>query len=120
MNKIEIGVQSLKQMGVDILAAWHAAEQGQSPAAKEALYFPDMHTLLTVLTPARWKLLEVLKASGPLSVYALAKQSGRHYSNVHADVARLLELGLIARDEQQRVCVPWDEIHADFALKAAA
>jgi predicted transcriptional regulator len=120
MNKIEIGVQSLKQMGVEMLAAWHAAEQGNPQPPREALYFSNMHSLLGVLTPARWKLLEVLKASGPLSVYALAKQSERHYSNVHADVARLLELGLIARDAEQRVFVPWDEIHADFALRAAA
>lgn len=120
MSKIEIGVQSLKQMGADILAAWNAAEQGDLPPAKEALYFSDMHGLLSTLTPARWKLLEVLKASGPLSVYALAKQAGRHYSNVYTDVARLLELGLMARDEQQRVYVPWDEIHADFALRVAA
>lgn len=120
MNKVEIGVQSLKQMGADILAAWNAAEQGNQPVPKEALYFSDMQSLLTTLTPARWKLLEVLKASGPLSVYALAKKAERHYSNVHTDVARLLELGLITRDEQQRIYVPWDEIHADFALRVAA
>lgn len=120
MRKVEIGVQSLKQMGVDILAAWNVAEQGNPPPTKEALYFSDMHSLLSTLTPARWKLLEVLKETGPLSVYALAKKAERHYSNVHADVARLLELGLMSRDEQQRVYVPWDEIHADFALRAAA
>ena len=120
MKKIEIGVQSLKQMGADILAAWNAAEQGNPPPLREALYFSDMHGLLSTLTPTRWKLLEELKTSGPLSVYALAKKAERHYSNVHTDVARLLKLGLIARDEQQRVYVPWDEIHADFALRAAA
>ena len=120
MNKIEIGVQSLKQMGADMLAAWNATEQGHPPPPREALYFSDMHSLLSVLTPARWKLLEVLKPSGALSVYALAKKAERHYSNVHTDVARLLELGLMARDEQQRVYVPWDEIHADFALRLAA
>lgn len=120
MSKLEIGVQSLQAMGADILAAWNAAKQGRQVPPKEALYFSDMPNLLQTLTPARWKLLEVLKQAGPLTVYALAKQSGRHYSNVHADVSRLLELGLIARDSAQRVYVPWDEIHADFALKAAA
>ncbi len=119
MKKLEIGTRSLKEMGADFVEAWKAAEQGAAVPA-EALYFRDMPQLLGVLTPARWALLETLKNSGALSIYALAKQAGRHYSNVHSDVAKLLGLGLVARDESGRVFVPWDEIHADFSLKVAA
>ena len=49
-----------------------------------------------------------------------AKELGRNYSNVHADVKRLLALGLIERDEDKRVFVPWTEIHIRLPLAQAA
>lgn len=42
------------------------------------------------------------------------------HSNVHSDVVKQLALGLVENDENGRVFVPWDEIHADFSLKTAA
>jgi predicted transcriptional regulator len=120
MKKLEIGMRSLKEMSGDVLEAWKNAEAGRKVAPREALYFASMPQLLAVLTPARWSLLEALKRGGAMSVYALAKQLERNYSNVHSDVAKLLALGLIEKNEEGRVFVPWDEIHADFTLKAAA
>jgi predicted transcriptional regulator len=79
-----------------------------------------MPMLLATLTSTRWALLEALKVCGPLSIYALAKSLGRNYSNVHSDARKLLALGLIEKNEEGKVFVPWDEIHADFTLKAAA
>lgn len=120
MKKLEIGTKTLKQMGTDVLEAWKAAEAGQSVAPRQALNFANMPQLLTVLTPTRWAMLEALKACGPTTLYALAKQLKRNYSNVHSDAAKLLALGLIEKNSNGKVFVPWDEIHADFTLKAAA
>lgn len=120
MKKLEIGTRSLKDMGADILEAWSAAEAGHPVASREALYFATMPQLLAALTPARWTLLETLKGVGAMSIYALAKLLKRNYSNVHSDVVKLLALGLVEKDENGRVFVPWDEIHADFSLKTAA
>ena len=119
-KKLEIGMRSLKEMGADVLEAWKNDEAGRKVSPREALYFASMPQLLSVLTPARWNLLEVLKASGPLSIYALAKALERNYSNVHSDVTKLRALGLIDKNDKGSVFVPWDEIHADFSLKAAA
>lgn len=57
--------------------------------------------------------LEFLKREGPLTLCALAKRLGRNDSQVHADIRKLLEYELAARDENARVYVPWDavEIH---------
>ncbi len=54
------------------------------------------------------------------SVYALAKAAGRNCSNVHADIARLVELGLVARTAEKMVKVQFDgvEIHMDLARAA--
>lgn len=120
MKKLEIGTKSLKQMGTDVLEAWKDAEAGQSVTPRQALYFANMPQLLAALTPTRWAMLEALKACGPVTLYALAKRLERNYSNVHSDAAKLLALGLVERDSSGKVFVPWDEIHADFTLKAAA
>ncbi|HVL34727.1 MAG TPA: MarR family transcriptional regulator, partial [Burkholderiales bacterium] len=68
------------------------------------------------LSPARWALLAALRQAGPLSIYELARRLGRDYKNVHTDVAQLTALGLIEKDAEGRVAVPWDLLHAQLAL----
>lgn len=65
-------------------------------------------------------LLEALKRTGPVSVYALAKRLGRNYSNVHGDVGKLLEYALVARDDDGRVYVPWEEVQIRVTLGGEA
>jgi predicted transcriptional regulator len=66
--------------------------------------------LFAELTPARLDLLDSLRRVGPCSVYALAKAAERNYSNVHTDVARLEELGLVERMAEGTVSVPFDAV----------
>jgi predicted transcriptional regulator len=74
------------------------------------LSFESARSLFTELTPARLDLLDTLRRVGPCSVYAVAKAAERNYSNVHTDVARLEELGLIERSEDGSVSVPFDSV----------
>ena len=69
-----------------------------------------------VFSPKRWELVERLKAAGPLSIYALAKQLSRHYRNVHKDVTALIEWMVIEKDDSGKVFVPWDEIDVRWPL----
>lgn len=80
-----------------------------------------MH-LLAELPPRRLDTLHEIKRNGPLSVHAVAKHLSRNYSNVHADVQKLVEHGLVEKDEQGRVFVPWDDIvvRVDASLLGAA
>jgi len=57
-----------------------------------------------------------LKQLGTLSAYALAKAMDRNYSNVRRDVRRLLELELLARDEDGKVYVPWKDVVLNVSL----
>jgi predicted transcriptional regulator len=84
------------------------------------LSFESAKSLFTELTPARFDLLDVLRRAGPCSVYALAKEAGRNYSNVHADTAKLLNLGLIERTDDDTIHVPFStvEIHMELAKAA--
>jgi len=98
-------------------AAWHLASGRTPPAPLAVLAFADLPLLLKALTPARWALLAQLKQSGPVSVYALAKSLGRDYKNVHTEVARLAELGLIERRGAAAVAVSWDAVRAEFRFR---
>ena len=84
------------------------------------LSFESAKTLFAALTPARFDLLEVLRRVGPCSVYTLAKEAGRNYSNVHADTAKLLELGLIERTDHDAVYVPFSAVEIRMELAQAA
>lgn len=97
-------------------AAWHLATGRPRPAPLAVLSFAELPALSKALSPARWDLLKTLKAAGPLSIFALAKRLERDYKNVHTDVARLLELGLLEKAADGRVAVPWEEIRAGLRL----
>ena len=97
-------------------AAWNRVAEGRAMAPLRVLTVASLPLLLKALTPARWGLLERLASDGPLSVYQLAKRLARDYKNVHTDVARLAELGLIARGADGRVEVQWSAVRAELRL----
>lgn len=87
-----------------------ARSAGQRADADFHLSYESARSLFGELTPARMDLLRMLRDTGASSVRALAAALERNYANVHTDVARLLELGLVERDEAGMVFVPFDEI----------
>src|SRR3990172_5686031 len=94
------------------------ARQGQTPDFR--LSFESARSLFAELTPARLDLLDTLRRVGPCSVYALAKAAERNYSNVHTDVSRLEELGLVVRAEDGAVSVPFESVEIRFPLAQVA
>jgi predicted transcriptional regulator len=94
-----------------------AARKGRVPDFY--LSFESARALFAELTPARLDLLDTLRRVGPCSVYALAKAAERNYSNVHADVARMEELGLIERSEDGEVLVPFETVEIVVPLARA-
>jgi predicted transcriptional regulator len=119
-NKAIIEVNSYgsyQQRGLDVARRFDAGEP--VPAADYHLVFPSMASLFAELPPKRLQTLDALKAMGPASIYALAKKLGRNYSNVHRDIERLLEHSLVARDETNRVFVPWSAVEIHLASEPA-
>jgi predicted transcriptional regulator len=99
-------------------AAREQVAEGKEPDYR--LSFESARTLFSMLTPARIDLLDTLRRTGPCSVYALAKQAERNYSNVHTDISQLIELGLVERTEDETVFVPFEEIDIRLPLALAA
>jgi len=95
-----------------------AARKGKSPDYH--LSFESARSLFAELTPARVDLLDTLRKVGPCSVYALAKSAERNYSNVHTDVGRLEELGLIERTDEDAVFVPYESVEILLPLAQVA
>jgi predicted transcriptional regulator len=95
-----------------------AARQGQAPDYR--LSFESARALFADLTPARLELLDTLRRVGPCSVYALAKAAERNYSNVHTDIGRLEEIGLVERTEEGSVAVPYESVEILVPLAQVA
>ena len=96
-------------------AAWNRVAEGRKLAPLRVLTLKDLPLLVRTLTPARWALMEALRSTGPTSIYELAKRLQRDYKNVHTDVCKLSELGLIERKEGT-VAVGWDAVRAELRL----
>jgi len=97
-------------------AAWNRQAQSGQPVSLSVLSFDDLPLLLRTLTPARWVLLEALRKEEAASIYELAKRLQRDYKNVHTDVARMAQLGLVEKRADGTVAVPWDGIRAELGF----
>jgi predicted transcriptional regulator len=86
----------------------------------EHFSFSSPAALFKVLSPKRWELIERLQARGPLGARALARALDRDVKRVYEDCRVLLEIGLVERDAEGRLQVPFREIRAEFVLGAAA
>jgi len=118
--KAIIELISWKTSQARALRAAKRADAGKPVKADYYLDFDSMNSLFSDITPARMLVIETSKHLGPLSVYALAKAMGRNYSNVHRDVGKLLELELMARDENGKVYVPWKDVVLNVSLTGDA
>ena len=117
-KQIKIGVGDAATTAKDFIEAWKPAEHGETIQEKNLLQFENFEVLLKTLTPGRWALLKKLHTNGPLSIRALANDLDRDYKNVHTDVRRLENVGLIGRTKDDRIIVPWDVVEARLLLAA--
>lgn len=106
---------ALQNAATGFLAAWKTGE-----AQDHVFSFSSPEQLFTVLTPKRWTLIETLQSLGPSTYRALAAALSRDVKRVHEDAATLIEWGLIEVNEDGRIHVPYDVIHADFDLRSVA
>ena len=106
-----------REIVANVDAAVAAAERGQSIETKRTISFENWATFFRCMTPNRIAVLEQVAAHDTIaSTRALSVALGRDYSGVHADVAKLVKLGLLERDGNALRC----EIEPDIAELAAA
>lgn len=117
---LNMGIASPEESLGYFAGAWKAAAGGKKAKPYNGIGFESIAQFAATLTPQRWLLINALKTSGASSIYALAKKLGRHYKNVHTDVTALVQLGIIEKDADGKIFVPWDEIDVSMPLAKAA
>jgi predicted transcriptional regulator len=109
-------VEVAKRGSIFAAAAEQIAASRRGKAPDYRLSFESARLLFSELTPAGLDLMNTLRRLGPYSVNALEKSVDRNYSSVHTDVARLDELGLVARSDDGDVSVPFESVEILFPL----
>ncbi|GIL02917.1 MAG: hypothetical protein BroJett030_28160 [Alphaproteobacteria bacterium] len=117
---IIIDARTTDQFFADAARRARGIDAGDLTPQPARLSFASMEMLLDALTANRWRVLRALQGGGHTSIRALARLLGRDYRGVHGDVTRLIELGLVARDDSKRVFVPWRRITAEISVDEEA
>jgi predicted transcriptional regulator len=105
----------LEEAGKRFKSVWSSGKA--SPAV---FTFSSPAQLFSVISPKRWQLIERLQHLGPSTVRGLARALERDVKRVHDDVMAMIDWGLVERDDDGLVLVPFKVIHAEFDLKAVA
>ena len=113
MQNVTLEVCTRDTMSQRFLCAFNGEAQG------EIVSFDSPELMFKVLSGKRWDLLKVMTGAGPLTIREAARRMKRDVKAVHSDVQALLNAGVLQKNEQGRIVLPYDSIHVDFMLKAA-
>ncbi|MBS3091234.1 hypothetical protein J4217_02185 [Candidatus Pacearchaeota archaeon] len=85
--------------------------------------FQGLETLRKLLSNEKARLLHIIKTKKPISIYALAKISGRDFKSVNDDIKVLQKFGFIefisektGRRERLKPVLSIDRIRIDFKI----
>lgn len=116
MKTVKLEVQSLDDTLADFKRAWTVRETDNE--ARIAFATPEL--LWQVLTAKRWDLLKAMAAGGAMSIREAARRAQRDVKAVHSDVHALLNAGVLNKTDDGKIEFPYDTVHVDFTLHAAA
>jgi len=96
VKNVTIGIKNVKEMLEDAKGVMKSLERSKKVGKKKpGIYFENLETMRKAITVQRLKILKVIKAEHPASIYRLAKMLNRDLKNVSDDVHYLADLGLI-------------------------
>jgi predicted transcriptional regulator len=114
MKKVTLCLASADDVSRRARAAFAGERQGAF------ISFPSVDLLWRVLTKNRWEALRVMTGQGAMTLREIARRLGRDVKGVHTDVHALIDAGLVRRDKSGKFVFPYDAVHVDFTLTAAA
>lgn len=110
---VTLSVASRDDVTRRALAAFDGQVQG------DHISFGSVDLLWRTLTKKRWELLRAMTGQGELTIREAARRVGRDVKAVHGDIHALLDAGVLRRTDGG-VVFPYDAVHVDFRLTAAA
>jgi predicted transcriptional regulator len=87
---------------------------------EDIISFESPAQLFKALSGKRWELLNLMTGAGPMTIRELARRLARDVKAVHGDVHALLTAGILRKTDTGLIEFPFDALHVDFMLKAAA
>jgi predicted transcriptional regulator len=114
MGVVTIEVASVEQVKKRTAAAFRGEYQG------EFISFLTEDLLCEILTSPRLALIRAMAGKGPMSLRAAARLVGKDVKTVHGDVHALLRNGILKKNSKGQIVFPYDAIHVDFTVPAAA
>jgi len=115
MRTVTLGVSGLDDTKARLAGAFRGKPQGDP-----RISFVSHELLWRVLAPKRWAVLQAMAGAGPIALREIARRVGRDVKGVHSDVHALLKAGLIDRVPSGGFEFPFDAVHVDYTLRAAA
>lgn len=114
MTTVTLSVTAREDVTRRALAAFGGQAQGAH------ISFASVELLWQTLTRKRWELLKAMTGQGAMTIRAAARRVERDVKAVHGDVHALLDAGVLDRTADGKVIFPFDAVHVDFTLTAAA
>ncbi|MDZ7841651.1 MAG: transcriptional regulator [Gammaproteobacteria bacterium] len=118
IKRIDVEVLKSKAALDAFTETWRRVEANDHVTPR--LAFASLHDLFSALTEKRLELMRFVASREGLNTNQLARELERDYKNVHTDVAALVELGLLEKDNHGALTAPFDEIVIHAGIRDAA
>lgn len=115
---IQISIGDPVSTAKNFIEIWNRLESGEQVETEQHIVFENPEILFETLTPERWTLLKTLRADGPMSVRNLADILKRDARQVHKDILRLEQIGLVCGTADGLADVGWDILETRLKLAA--
>jgi len=112
-STLVVTVKSFDEFHDDVTDDIESLEHGDSVDAASTLSFTSYDDLMETLTPRTLELLEAIRREEPSSINETARVVDRDVKNVHEELSRLAQLGIIFFEEEgqsKRPVVWFDEL----------
>jgi len=118
---VTVKIDSLEESGKRFVDAYEKIQRGEKAERQEILSFESIEVMRQILTNEKIRLLKLINAENPKTIYALAQIAKRPYVNVFRDVKKLAEMGLIdlAQEKEKSGVRPigkYDELKISLPL----
>ena len=114
MSTVILKVADLNAALADFKNVWTSGQK-----EPEALTFASWDLMHKILSPKRLAIIRSLCGRDAMSIRELSRRVGRDFKGVHTDVTSLIAAGLVDQ-ENGKISFPYDRIHVEFDIEAAA
>jgi predicted transcriptional regulator len=112
IRTVTLGVADRKEL------SRRTAQAARSRGQNAFINFATPDLLFKLLTTKRREILSALTGAGPLSIREISRRMERDIKAVHGDVIMLLTAGVLRKNEDGQIELPFDAIRVDVVLRA--